>query len=48
MEKLSKDRVSAPILYVSLLAFIAFVGYILHINQEVFYTAHERSEFLYG
>ena len=48
MEKLSKDKVSTPILYASLLAFIAFVGYILHINQEVLYTAHERSEFIYG
>lgn len=35
-------------LYVSLLAFIAFVAYILHINKEVLYTVHDRSEFLYG
>ncbi len=48
MEKLSKDKISAPILYVSLLAFIAFVAYVLHVNQEVLYMAHSRSEFLYG
>ena len=41
-------KVSSVILYGSLLAFIAFVVYILLINQEVFYTAHDRSEFLYG
>jgi len=35
-------------LYVSLLAFILFVVYILYINQEVFYTAHDRSEFIFG
>lgn len=48
MEKLNKDKVSAPILYVSLLAFIAFMGYVLYVNQEVLYMAHSRSEFLYG
>lgn len=42
------DRVSKPILYTSLLAFFAFVLYILHINREVLYTAHDRSEFLIG
>ena len=35
-------------LYVSLLAFMAFVVYILYVNQEVLYTAHDRSEYLYG
>ena len=35
-------------LYISLLAFILFAVYILYINQEVFYTAHDRSEFIYG
>ena len=35
-------------LYVSLLAFILFVVYILYVNQEVFYTAHDRSEFIFG
>lgn len=34
--------------YLSLLAFFLFVVYILHTNQEVFYTAHNRSEFLFG
>lgn len=46
MDKNSKTS-SMP-LYASLLAFIAFVAYILHINQEVLYTAHDRSEFLIG
>ena len=46
MNKTSK--VSSIVLYVSLLAFILFVVYILYINQEVFYTAHDRSEFLFG
>lgn len=36
------------VLYGSLLTFTAFVIYLLYINQEVLYTAHERSEFLYG
>ena len=43
-----QNNVSRTILYVSLLAFIAFAVYILYINQEVFYTAHDRSEYLYG
>ena len=30
------------------MAFFLFVVYILYINQEVFYTAHDRSEFLFG
>ena len=42
------NKVPKALLYVSLLAFIAFVAYILHINQEVLYTAHDRSEYLYG
>jgi hypothetical protein len=46
MEK--QNKLSAVILYVSLLAFISFVIYILYINQEVLYTAHDHSEFLYG
>ena len=40
--------IGSAFLYVSLLAFILFVVYILYINQEVFYTAHERSEFIFG
>ena len=44
----NKSKVSNAILYGSLLAFIAFVVYILHLNQEVFYTAHDRSEFIFG
>ena len=42
------NKVSKALLYGSLLAFMAFVLYILHINQEVFYTAHDRSEFIVG
>ena len=42
------NKISSAILYVCLLAFMAFTVYILYINQEVFYTAHDRSEFLYG
>lgn len=41
-------KVCSAVLGVSLLAFITFVAYILCINQEVFYTAHDRSEFLHG
>ena len=44
----AQSKVSSAILFVSLLAFISFVVYILYINQEVFYTAHDRSEFLFG
>ena len=44
----NKSKASVAILYGSLLAFISFTLYILYINQEVFYTAHERSEFIYG
>ena len=46
MNKIRKSF--SAILYVSLLAFMAFALYILYINQEVLYTAHDRSEFLYG
>ena len=45
---ITKNKVSDIILYGSLLAFMAFVVYILYINQEVLYTAHDRSEFIYG
>jgi hypothetical protein len=49
MEKVNnKIKLSSALLHVSLLAFILFVVYILYINQEVFYTAHDRSEFLFG
>ena len=44
----TKNKISSIILYVSLLAFISFVVYILYINQEVFYTAHDRTEFIFG
>lgn len=42
------NKVSGVILYASLLAFILFALYLLYINQEVFYTAHDRSEYLFG
>ena len=42
------NKVSDAILYGSLLDFILFVAYILYINLEVLYTAHDRSEFLFG
>ena len=44
----NKSKTSAAILCVSLSAFIAFVVYLLYINQEVLYTAHDRSEFVFG
>ena len=44
----TKNKISSIVLYVSLLGFVSFVVYILYINQEVFYTAHDRSEFIFG
>ena len=44
----NKSKASGTILCVSLLAFIVFVVYLLYINQEVFYAAHDRSEFIFG
>lgn len=44
----NKSKLSLSIFYLSLLTFIAFAAYILYANQEVFYTAHNHSEFLYG
>ena len=43
-----QSKLSGAILNVSLLAFMAFGVYVLCINQEVFYTAHDRSEFIFG
>ena len=43
-----KSKLSGAVLYGSLLAFIVFVVYILYINLEVLYTAHDRSEFIFG
>jgi len=45
---IGKNKVSGAILYASLLAFILFAIYVLYVNQEVFYTAHDRSEFISG
>lgn len=44
----NRKTINAVALYGSFLAFMAFVAYVLSVNQEVLYTAHERSEFLYG
>ena len=43
-----KSKVSGAILYGSLLAFVVFVLYLLYNNKEVLYTAHDRSEFIFG
>ena len=48
MEEIKRDKISKASLSISLLAFFLFVVYVLYINQEVLYTAHDRSEFLYG
>ena len=45
---INKSKVSRALFYVSLLAFTIFAVYILYLNQEVFYTAHDRSEFIPG
>ena len=45
---IKKSIASNAALYVSLLAFFSFVVYLLYINQEVLYTAHDRSEFIFG
>ena len=45
---INQSKVSGSILYVSILAFILFTIYILYLNQEVLYTAHDRSEFIFG
>ena len=45
---IKKSIASSAALCVSLLAFILFAVYVLYINQEVFYTAHDRSEYLFG
>ena len=45
---INKSKLSGAVLYVSLLAFMAFVVYILYVNLEVLYTAHDRSEFIFG
>ena len=45
---MKQNNVFSAVLYVSLLAFMSFAVYILYINQEVLYTAHDRSEFIYG
>lgn len=43
-----KTKISGATFHGSLLAFFSFVVYILYVNQEVLYTAHDRSEFMLG
>ena len=43
-----KSKTKNVFLFGSLLIFTIFVVYILYINQDVFYTAQDRSEFIYG
>ena len=47
-QMIEKSKLSSAVLYGSLAAFSLFVVYVLYANQEVFYTAHDRSEFIYG
>lgn len=44
----SKKTINTVSFYGSVLAFMAFAVYIFYVNQDVLYTAHDRSEFLYG
>ena len=39
----SKKTINTVSLYGSVLAFMAFAVYIFYVNQDVLYTAHERS-----
>ena len=48
MEKTTRNIVSSVVLPVCLLAFVSLAVYALYINQEVLYTAHDRSELIYG
>lgn len=48
IEMNTKNIISKAFLYGSIFAFISFAIYILYINKEVLYTAHERSVFLFG
>ena len=44
----AKTRGASFFLYGSLLAFLTYTIYLLFAHQEVLYTAHDRSEFLFG
>jgi len=48
MEISRRDKAAAASLGAGVLAFLAFVVYLLYLNQEVLYTAHDRSEFIVG
>ena len=41
-------KLHSVILYGSLMAFLVFVAVVLFVNCEVLYTAHDRSEFIFG
>ena len=45
---INKNKLTGAVFFVSLMVFILFVVYVLYINQEVFYTAYDRSEFIFG
>lgn len=42
----SKKTINKVSLYGSVLAFMAFAVYIFYVNQDVLYTAHDRSSTL--
>lgn len=44
----TNSKINNVLLYASLVVFVVFAVYVLYINQDVLYTAHERSEFLIG
>lgn len=48
MEIVAKTKIAKTLLWVSTLTFFSFVLYVLYINQDVLYTAQDRSEFLRG
>ena len=42
------SKVNSAVFLMSLMVFVLYVLYILYINQETFYTAQDRSEFIFG
>lgn len=45
---ITNNKLCRVVLYVGLLTFFLVAAYILFINQDVLYTAQDRSEFIYG
>lgn len=43
-----QSKLHSVVLYGSLVAFLVFVAVVLYVNREVLYTAHDRSEFIFG